>query len=152
MLFGQEGSDLYTNLIVPTFKETTENIAFLTVSEEACADKFGVPFNKIVIFRQFDSSQELYTGQAILADFNKWVDDISTPSYSILTRKEVDTIFGKKKKAMLLFMSPKHTLESKIVKEFMAAAPGHKNKYQFAIIDQSNDIQNKLSDMLGVTE
>lgn len=60
---------------------------------------------------------ELYSGPVELEPFQKWVETEIVPSYSILSKKDLDKVYGKKIPAYLCFLRPGiDTLETDFVK------------------------------------
>lgn len=119
-----------------------EKFSFFHTGEE-CAKDYGVTAPGAAIIRNFDTSPVVYTEGSMSA----WMDSNSVPILFEFSDDYIESIFGKRNAAIILFTDDK---ESDHMKAFAAAANDMQGTILFGHSGVSGGIQERLAEFIGV--
>jgi protein disulfide-isomerase A1 len=148
--FGDEDSDLFKNAHNPV-ADVEEKLQFVHMNDEACAKKHGASMPGSVFFRKFETETNVYDGAADKDSMQSWYKPLTVPTLFLFTEDEIEAVFGQQQNTLILFRT-KADDDAAYNKVFEEASKAHKGKMLFAYSDQSNDIQGKLADFMGVKD
>ena len=148
--FGAEDSDLFKNAHIPN-ADVEEKVVFVHNNDEACAKEFGASLPGSVFFRKFETETNVYSGEADKDSMSSWYKPLTVPTLFLFSEDEIEAVFGQQQNTLILFRT-KADDDAAYTKVFEEASKAHKGKMLFAFSDQSNDIQGKLADFMGVKD
>lgn len=146
----REHSEVYQQ--VASHAQVSDKFAFVHLSDKECASSYGASSTPaVLIFRKFDDSPLVFSGDWEVQKIVDWLSTASVPTLIDFSEDYIEPIFGQKKPAIVLFRN-KEDEDSDYAKRFAEAAKELKGEILFVVSGVKDGIQSRLAEFIGVVE
>jgi protein disulfide-isomerase A1 len=127
-----------------------DKFQFYHLNDEATAKSYGASsLPAIVLFRKFDDSPLVYSGNWETTPVVDFIVASSVPTLINFSEDYIEPIFGQRKAAVFLFRSNEDS-EADFVNTFSDAATKLKGEILFVVSGIKDGIQTRLAEFVGV--
>ena len=100
----REHSEVYQS--VASHAQVSDKFSFVHLSDKECAASYGASQTPaVLIFRKFDNSPLVFSGEWEVQKIVDWLSSASVPTLIDFSEDCIEPIFGQKKPAIVLFRS-----------------------------------------------
>jgi hypothetical protein len=122
------------------------------LNDKECAASFGVnTLPGLVLFRKFDDSPLVFSGNWESTPIVDWMTSSSVPTLIDFSEDYIEPIFGQRKPAIFLFRGASDA-NSAFAQTFSDAAKKLKGEILFVVSGVTDGIQQRLAEFIGVDE
>lgn len=122
------------------------------MNDKECAASFGATnLPALVLFRKFDQSPLVFSGNWDVTPVVDWLVGSSVPTLIEFSEDYIEPIFGQRKSAVVLFRNQEDA-DSDYSKVFQKAAQELKGEILFVVSGVKEGIQQRLAEFVGVEE
>lgn len=122
------------------------------LADKECAASYGAATTPaVLIFRKFDDSPLVFSGDWEVQKIVDWLSTASVPTLIDFSEDFIEPIFGQKKPAIVLFRN-KDEDDHEYAKIFAQAAKELKGEILFVVSGVKDGIQSRLAEFIGVVE
>lgn len=152
--FGDISAREYSEVFIQTADHPSvgDKFQFYHTTDKECAASYGASSTPaVLLFRKFDESPVVYSGEWESQALVNWMQTQSVPTLIEFSEEYIEPIFGNRRPALFLLRSAADA-ESSNSKVFAQAANELKGQIIFAVSGVTDGIQARLAEFIGVEE
>lgn len=151
--FGENDDKKFTEIFqeVAQHSSISEKYQFVHLNDKDCASSYGASIPSVVLFRKFDESPLVFSGNWETTPIVDWLVTGSVPTLIEFSEDYIEPIFGQKNAAIILFRAAEEAA-GELKNLFSKAASELKGKVLFVESGIKEGIQQRLAEFIGVEE
>ena len=135
--FGNNQNQLFSTAFLQLAEEQDKLVA-LHNNDSVCITEYKLKEDRVILFRNFDTPQNLYEGPATKEELESWLKPLMERDIVPLNNDELDNLFSHGLSSLVLFRFANQSEEA-FAKAYEQASKEFKGRIQFMIYDEHDE-------------